>query len=135
MTINYVEKGYGMHLAIQKAGYSLKQLNGAWVANNDAAVQAIINAYDPLPDYKQAKIASIKSIGLGKIQAVFPAITDFDVLLLVREQYLSVAPAARSPTASMTTAINTYTAATTAITQVNAASTTAQVDAVVVAWP
>ena len=45
MTINYVEKGYGLHAAIQAAGHSLQQRSGAWVSDNDAAVQAIIDAY------------------------------------------------------------------------------------------
>ncbi|HUN49984.1 MAG TPA: DUF4376 domain-containing protein [Candidatus Sulfotelmatobacter sp.] len=45
MSIAYVEKGYGLHLAIQAAGHSLVQRNGVWVADDDAAVQAIIDGY------------------------------------------------------------------------------------------
>lgn len=45
--INYIEKGYGLHLAIYAAGHWLKQIDGKWVSDNDEAVQAIIDAYDP----------------------------------------------------------------------------------------
>jgi hypothetical protein len=43
--INYTEKGIGLHEVIRAAGHVLKQVNGAWVSSNDAAVQAIIDAY------------------------------------------------------------------------------------------
>ena len=43
--INYIEKGYGLHAAISSAGHSLIERNGAWVADDDAAVQAVIDAY------------------------------------------------------------------------------------------
>ena len=135
MTINYIENGIGMHETIRAAGHWLREQNGVWISSNDAAVQALINSYNPLPRYKSDRIAAIKLDGLARIQVVFPAIKDFDALLLVREQYLSVAVASRTPTASMTSAINIYSAATTAIASVNAAASKAAVDAVVVAWP
>lgn len=47
MTINYIEKGYGLHRAIAAAGHTLMQVDGKWVSDNDEAVQAIIDAYDP----------------------------------------------------------------------------------------
>lgn len=45
MTINYIEKGHGLHGAIASAGYNLREENGAWVADDEAAVQAIIDRY------------------------------------------------------------------------------------------
>lgn len=58
MTITYVEKGIGMHEAINAAGHWLEQrFNGGvgtWVSDNDAAVQAIINSYDPTARDKYA---------------------------------------------------------------------------------
>lgn len=59
-TVNYVEKGSGMHAYIASQGYSLKQINGIWVSSNDAAVNAIISAYDPLAtDTKPAACAAV----------------------------------------------------------------------------
>lgn len=46
MPINYTEKR-GVHDAIRAAGHWLMQVDGVWVSSNDAAVQAIIDAYDP----------------------------------------------------------------------------------------
>lgn len=43
--INYSEKGYGLHKAIEAAGHYLGQHDGVWVASDDAAVQAIIDSY------------------------------------------------------------------------------------------
>jgi len=47
--INYIEKGAGVHEAINRAGYTLEEefINGIgrWVSSNDAAVQSIIDNY------------------------------------------------------------------------------------------
>ena len=59
--INYTEKGAGLHEAVRKAGYSLREENGVWVSDNDSAVQAIIDAYDPIPLVKIAKWEEIKA--------------------------------------------------------------------------
>jgi hypothetical protein len=45
MTINYAEKGIGLHQAIAAAGHALAQIDGAWVSSDDVAVQAIIDDY------------------------------------------------------------------------------------------
>lgn len=45
MSINYTEKGIGLHDAIKAAGHFLRQENGAWLSSNDTAVQAIMDAY------------------------------------------------------------------------------------------
>ena len=50
--IDYIEKGYGLHKIIGESGLSLEQLDGVWVSSDDIAVQAIIDAYDPLPEAK-----------------------------------------------------------------------------------
>jgi hypothetical protein len=47
MAINYIEKGVGLHDAITESGHSLARVDGVWVASDEAAVQAIIDAYDP----------------------------------------------------------------------------------------
>ena len=43
--ITYTEKGPGLHAAIRKAGHSLYQENGEWIASDAVAVQAIIDGY------------------------------------------------------------------------------------------
>ena len=52
--ISYVEKGIGLHDAIRDAGYWLYQENGVWWSSDDAAVQAIIDGFNPLPLAKTA---------------------------------------------------------------------------------
>lgn len=57
------------------------------------------------------KIQGVKTEGLSRIQLLMPGITDFDTLELVREMWLSTAPAARSATATFQEIINIYQAA------------------------
>jgi hypothetical protein len=45
MAIQYLEKGIGLHAAIVAAGHWLEQRDGAWVSDDDAAVQSIIDGY------------------------------------------------------------------------------------------
>lgn len=58
--INYTEKGAGLHAAIAAAGHWLLEQDGVWVSSDDAAVQTIIDTYDPLPEAKVAKWEQIK---------------------------------------------------------------------------
>lgn len=124
-----------MHDAIRAAGHWLVQQDGAWVSSNDAAVQALIDDYNPLADQKATRVALIKAEGLVRINTTFPAITSLDEVSFYAELWLSIAPAARAATAPFQKIINIYSAAKTAIVSVNAATTKAQIDAVVVAWP
>lgn len=57
------------------------------------------------------KIQELKAEGLARIQVEMPAITNIDILELVREQWLSTAVAARSATATFQAIIDTYQAA------------------------
>lgn len=59
--INYYEKGYGLHLLIDSSGYNLSQVDGVWVSDNDVAVQAIIDNYDPLPDARLSAIENVNT--------------------------------------------------------------------------
>lgn len=133
--ITYTEKGPGLHAAIRQAGHSLRQENGAWIASDATAVQAIIDAFDPLPGYKAERIQAIRAEGLMLIQAVFPAIANFEELALIRELYLSIATSARRPTVDWQRMIDIYTAGRGAAASINAAATKAEVDAIVPAWP
>lgn len=135
--VNYIEKGIGLWNAIAAQGHTLINKDGVFTASDPVAVQAIINAYDPLVDYKADAVKGIKANGLARIQVIFPAITDVDLLKLVTEIMASILPAAKSLTADMTKAGQIYTAAKNGITAVNAAANKAAVDAAVAAinWP
>ncbi|MBK5945959.1 hypothetical protein CCR83_05700 [Rhodobacter veldkampii DSM 11550] len=47
MSIKYTEHGIGLHDAIEAAGHWLRQVDGVWQSSDDAAVQAIIDGYQP----------------------------------------------------------------------------------------
>lgn len=66
--INYIEKGPGLHEAIAAAGYSLYELNGSWVCSNEAAVQKIIDEYDPRPEL----VEKIKQAATQAIDTAYP---------------------------------------------------------------
>lgn len=53
MPINYVEKGSGLHEAIDKAGHWLCQVDNNWVSSDDVAVQTLIDAYAPTPSKQE----------------------------------------------------------------------------------
>lgn len=79
---------------------------------------ALSNTADPefspteIDDQAQAdRIQELKDEGLSRIQAVMPAINSFDTLELVREMWLSTAPAARAATATFQSIIDIYQAA------------------------
>lgn len=120
---------------IEAAGLRPVLLDGTWTTANDAAAQTIIDAFDPLPDAKKDAIAAVKATGLAKIQAAFPAIDSFDALDFYSQLWLSIASAARAPTTRFSNIIAIYQAGANAITQINAAASTAAVAAVVPAWP
>lgn len=43
--VDYTEKGYGQHAAVQAAGHVLVETSGRWLADDPVAVQAIMDAY------------------------------------------------------------------------------------------
>ena len=90
---------------------------------------------ETLAQAKVRKLQQIKTTGLARMQTRFPALQTFDAVQLVREVILSVAPAARQPTADFQWLGDTYTPRRNAADQVIAATTIAQVDAVTPAWP
>lgn len=72
MTINYTEKGAALHEAIRKAGHSLKEVDGVWVASDDQAVQAIIDGFDALADARAKKVAAVKNEARRRILEIVP---------------------------------------------------------------
>lgn len=136
--INYLEKGEGLQFALDAAGYALRLSAGVYTARDldgnesasiDIAVQAIIDAYDPLPDYKAIKIEELKIEGLSRIQVALPAIQTFDDLQLVKEQFLSIKAASRSATTAMQAIIDLYTAGVAGISAINSLTTGADIKA------
>lgn len=138
MAINYIEKGPGLRQVVLAQGHQLYQLDGIWKSSDDVAVQAIIDSYDELAARKIEKADEIKAEGLKHINAVFPALDSLDEIQLVAEFWLSIAPAARQPTADFQSAIDIYSAAKAGIIAVNAldlASVQAFDPIVDVGWP
>lgn len=59
--ITYTEKGHGLHAAITNAGHWLIQEDGVWKSSDDAAVQQIIDSFDPLPQVQAAMWEAIQA--------------------------------------------------------------------------
>ena len=74
MTINYTEKGIGLHLAISAAGHWLDQRDGAWISNDDVAVQALIDSY-PLAQAKAEKKRDVSAQAREKYDLVTAGIS------------------------------------------------------------
>jgi hypothetical protein len=74
MTINYVEKGAGLHAAIAKAGHWLKEENSVWISSNDVAVQVIIDGYS-LADAKAHKAAEISAFAKAQFDVAIAGIS------------------------------------------------------------
>jgi len=109
----------------------------AWIKAGgvpDPYVPPVVPA-ETLAQAKRRKLHQIRDAGLARMQTRFPALQTFDAVQLLREVFLSVAVAARAPTADMAWLGQTYDAGRTAADQVLAATTIPQVDAVVPAWP
>jgi len=64
--INYTNKGIWLHNAIGNAGYRIINRDGIWITSNDAAVQAIIDSFDPLPYAKAEATEAIKEASAAK---------------------------------------------------------------------
>lgn len=101
MMINYIEKGHGLHGAIASAGYNLREENGAWVADDEAAVQAIIDRYTVADaaaavcalidgEARRLRDKAVKSISPGEMAS-------WPVKRAEAERYLATGEAADAP--------------------------------------
>jgi len=70
--IEYIEKGIGLHDAIAAAGHWLRQIDGEWRSSDDTAVQAIIDAYDPLPGLRDELYAQVAAERIRRQEAGVP---------------------------------------------------------------
>jgi len=68
MAITYTEKGHWLHEEIERQGHWLEQRDGVWVSSDDVAVQAIIDAFDPLP-HAQREASERVDEAAGKARA------------------------------------------------------------------
>jgi hypothetical protein len=65
--INYIEYGEGLHAAVRAAGYRIWNQSGQAMADNPQAVQAIIDAYDPMPWLRARKLDALKDAVREKV--------------------------------------------------------------------
>lgn len=72
--IQYTEKGAGLHDRIAKSGHWLKQLDGEWVSSDDAAVQAVIDAYT-VADAAAYRSAEVERIAKAKRDQVIAGVS------------------------------------------------------------
>ncbi len=98
MTINYIEKGHFLHDEIKRQGFSLFQKDDVWIADNDAAVQNIINTFDPLPEAKKEKRKELKTEAMNRAVSVYEFIEDIEPVSFFQfaeDLFTSILPAAR----------------------------------------
>lgn len=92
-----------------------------------------------LASAKSAKLQELKAEGLSRIQAAIPGIAGWDHLGLVREQWLSIAPAARSATTDFQLVIDVYQAGKAAVGDIGVLTTVTAIDSYNVvadpSWP
>ena len=74
MSIVYVDKGFGLHLAISAAGHWLVDRDGVWVSSDDTAVQAIIDGYT-LSQAKAEKKREVSAMARTKYDTVTAGIS------------------------------------------------------------
>ena len=134
--ITYIEKGYGLHEAVEAQGYFLDHKNGVarafqdgqQSATIDTAVQDIIDGYDEIDHWKAEKAKEIKVEGLRRINLVYPAVQTLDDVKLIADliKYMRDNGAA-APTGDLETAAGIYTAARSAAIAINGMTVIADV--------
>lgn len=80
-------------------------------------------------DSRETKVIATTQEGLRRIQGYMPGLVSLYVLEPLRELWLSIVPAARAPTATMTSVINIYSYARDKIIWLRNTATDAEVDA------
>ena len=110
---NYNDTDGGLLKAIQDAGYNLSEVDGVIVSSDDIAVQAIIDAYDPLPYAKRLKRAALRSEYRNRLILIYPDAEDmteshFDVVIDISfDVFRSVINASRAANADWQNVIDT----------------------------
>ena len=65
--------------------------------DDEVIIQAIIDSYNHLPEFKAEKIAELKTEAVNRMALVYSFIDDPDYYLFLRDLYMSMVPAARDP--------------------------------------
>lgn len=109
----------------------------AWCAAGNIALpmQAAPAPVPSLAEARRARIQAVSGEALARIQAVLPEVSNMATAQLVRELWLSIAPAARQPTAKMGQVIAIYSAWAAALADIKQCDSAACVANVTVAWP
>lgn len=71
MAITYKEKGRWLHDEIRNRGHMLHQVNGEWQASDDAAVQEIIDTFDPMPYAIAERVGFVKREAVKRANNVY----------------------------------------------------------------
>lgn len=98
-----------------------------WIAAGNTP-EPEFTAPELLANAKRDKIQELKAEGLSRIQAAIPGIAGWDHLGLVREQWLSIASAARSATADFQLVIDVYQAGRAAVSDIGALTAVTAID-------
>lgn len=97
-------------------GGNITYWNHTSISQAQAEADKDSNMIDCKKGYTQVeKIAEIKAEGLRRIQVYLPGIKDFDEFQLIKEFWLSIAPAARQATAPFQETIDIYQAGAAAV--------------------
>lgn len=136
MAVTYTEKGVGLWLALDAAGLRMHNRDGVFYSNpdnfsdttGDAALQAFINAYNPVPYAQEQRIAAINAECRSRLLARFGDPAE-QVSRSIGVYGLAEKAALESGVAATIDASNTASDA------ILAAQSVAAVGAVTVAWP
>lgn len=128
----YTDKlGLREHLA--SLGISINWIksddDGAYYVEDGREQETIdaIAAYDELPTWKTQKIAEIKAEGISRLAADFPFLANWETIEFMVELWLSLVPAAKSPTPKFLNVIDIYSAGKAATVAVNVLDNVASV--------
>jgi hypothetical protein len=109
----------------------------AWIkAGGAPEPMPIVAPPEPtLAELKKLRIQAMTAEALVHVQTVMPEISDLATASLIRELWLSIAPAARQPTTDMLTVIATFGELRRAIIAVRNCTTPACINSVTPTWP
>ena len=74
MSINYTEKGVRFHEYLARLGHKIRQRNSEYLSDDDVAVQALLDNYDPLPEAKADARDRVKQKAAELINDIYPHI-------------------------------------------------------------
>jgi len=137
MAINNPNHSRYLDRAVREAGHKLVHHSNTdtWIADDETAVQTIIDTYDPVPYAKEAKIALLRLETLrlanliydpdGDEEEVFTSINWLKIVLDINTSYTS----SGSPSARWQDLGQTISAQQSAVTAINALTSVATVEA------